>query len=95
MGIGPRILVTGATGNIGREVVAQLRAGNFAVRALSRNPSAANLPDGVDVVPGDLTAPDTLDRALDNAERPRERSGNGRPITLSSSRSRRLDLSLA
>jgi uncharacterized protein YbjT (DUF2867 family) len=68
MGIGPRILVTGATGNIGREVVAQLRADNVAVRALSRNPSSANLSDGVDVVAGDLTAPDTLDRALDDVD---------------------------
>ena len=65
---GPRILVTGATGNIGREVVAQLRADKFTVRALSRDPTSATLPDGVDVVPGDLTAPDTLDRALDNVD---------------------------
>jgi uncharacterized protein YbjT (DUF2867 family) len=64
MGLAPRIPVTGATGNIGREVVAQLRADNVAVRALSRNPSSANLPDGVDVAAGDLMAPDTLDRAL-------------------------------
>jgi uncharacterized protein YbjT (DUF2867 family) len=68
MDIGPRILVTGAAGNIGREVVAQLRADNVAVRALSRNPPSANLPAGVDVVPGDLTAPDTLDRPLDDVD---------------------------
>jgi uncharacterized protein YbjT (DUF2867 family) len=62
----PRILVIGATGNIGREVVAQLRAADVPVRALSRNPQSCNLPDGVDVVRGDLTAPETLGRALDD-----------------------------
>jgi uncharacterized protein YbjT (DUF2867 family) len=60
------ILVTGATGNIGTEVVAQLCAANLPVRALSRRPRPATLPDRVDLVAGDLTAPDTLDRALDD-----------------------------
>jgi uncharacterized protein YbjT (DUF2867 family) len=66
MGIAPRILVTGATGNIGREVVAQLRAAGCPVRALSRKPPQANLPDDVDVARADLMAPETLDRALDH-----------------------------
>ena len=54
-----RILVIGATGNIGRRVVAHLRAADIAVRALSRKPRSANLPDGIDFVRGDLTAPET------------------------------------
>jgi uncharacterized protein YbjT (DUF2867 family) len=64
----PRILVTGATGHIGREVVAQLCAADLPVRALSRNPQSGHLPDGVDGVRGDLAVPETLDRALDDVD---------------------------
>jgi uncharacterized protein YbjT (DUF2867 family) len=64
----PRILVSGASGNIGREVVAQLRAADLPVRALSRNPQSGNRPDGVEVVRGDLAVPETLDRALDDVD---------------------------
>jgi uncharacterized protein YbjT (DUF2867 family) len=59
-----RILVIGATGNIGRQVVSQLVATNVHVRALVRNPDCANLPAQVDVVRGDLTVPETLDPPL-------------------------------
>ena len=61
-----RILVTGATGQIGREVVAQLNAAGVPVRALSRNPQTARLPPAVEVVRGDLSVPETLDAALDD-----------------------------
>ena len=61
-----RILVTGATGQIGREVVEQLSADGVPVRALSRNPEAAGFPPTVDVVSGDLSAPVTLDGAFDD-----------------------------
>ena len=63
-----RILVTGATGNIGHEVVAQLRANGCPIRALTRRPESANLPDDVEVVRGDLTEPDTLDAALSDVD---------------------------
>jgi uncharacterized protein YbjT (DUF2867 family) len=61
-----RIFVTGATGNVGRQVVAELVARGAKVRALSRTPERANLPGGVEVVGGDLSAPATLEGHFDN-----------------------------
>jgi uncharacterized protein YbjT (DUF2867 family) len=61
------ILVTGATGTIGRQVVSHLTAAGHPVRALTRRPSAADLPTGVEVVGGDLTEPAGLAAALDGA----------------------------
>lgn len=58
------ILVTGATGNVGRQIVNQLVRAGQTVRALTRNPANAKLPEGVEVVYGDLTAPETLTSAL-------------------------------
>jgi len=54
------ILVTGATGNIGRALLEELRG--MPVRALTRDASRAGLPAAVE---GDLTRPATLDAALD------------------------------
>ncbi|MGH3924997.1 MAG: NAD(P)H-binding protein, partial [Pseudonocardiaceae bacterium] len=62
------ILVTGGTGNVGRQVVSQLLGTGVAVRALTRSPDSAGLPGGVEVVRGDLAAPDTLDAGLDGAD---------------------------
>jgi uncharacterized protein YbjT (DUF2867 family) len=62
------ILITGATGNVGRHVVSQLRGAGAAVRALTRDPGSAGLPDGVEVVRGDLSALATLDACLDGVE---------------------------
>ena len=61
---GSPVLVTGATGRIGREVVAQLLDAGVPVRALTRRPEAAGLPAAVEVVAGDLTVPASLDVAL-------------------------------
>ncbi|MFF4694919.1 NAD(P)H-binding protein [Streptomyces chattanoogensis] len=58
------ILVAGATGNVGREVVVQLLATGAAVRAVVRDPESARLPEGVKAVGGDLSVPDTLEGAL-------------------------------
>jgi uncharacterized protein YbjT (DUF2867 family) len=63
-----RVLVTGATGQIGREVVAQLGANGCRIRALTRNPQSAGLSDQVEVARGDLTDPDTLDAALEDVD---------------------------
>jgi uncharacterized protein YbjT (DUF2867 family) len=58
------ILVTGATGNVGNELVHALVARDQPVRAVARNPDAAAFPAGVDVVAADLTAPRSVAGAL-------------------------------
>jgi (4-alkanoyl-5-oxo-2,5-dihydrofuran-3-yl)methyl phosphate reductase len=63
------ILVTGATGTVGREVVAQLLVAGEKVRALSRDLSKAQFDDGVQLVAGDLTKPETLPAALAGVDR--------------------------
>jgi uncharacterized protein YbjT (DUF2867 family) len=67
------ILVTGATGNIGRLVVERLVREGRPVRALTRDPAAARakglFPGGVEVVAGDLHEPESLKGALDGADR--------------------------
>ena len=54
------ILVTGATGTIGRQVVQQLVRRGADVRALVRDPAKADLPAGVAVVQGDMLDVDSL-----------------------------------
>jgi uncharacterized protein YbjT (DUF2867 family) len=63
-----RVLVTGATGNVGRQVVSRLLAADGPVRALTRNPDAARLPPRVEVVCGDLNDADSLGRCLDGVD---------------------------
>ncbi|NOU33084.1 MAG: NmrA/HSCARG family protein [Polyangiaceae bacterium] len=58
------ILVTGATGNVGRNVVEQLVKRGAKVRALVRDPSKATFPAGVEVAQGDLLDVDALRRAF-------------------------------
>ncbi len=58
------ILVTGATGQVGREVVNQLVQRGADVRAFVRDPSKAELPAGVDVAKGDLLDVDALRSAF-------------------------------
>ncbi|GGW48349.1 NAD(P)H-binding protein [Streptomyces caelestis] len=60
-----KILVTGATGTVGRQVVAELLARGHEVRALTRDAAKADFPAGVEVVEGDLTQPDGLTSALE------------------------------
>ncbi|MZG06533.1 NAD(P)H-binding protein [Streptomyces sp. SID5614] len=58
------ILVTGATGTVGRRVVEQLLERGEHVRALTRDPERAEFPAGVEVVVGDLEDPASLVPAL-------------------------------
>src|SRR5690349_5258599 len=61
------IIVTGATGTIGSQVVKQLLARGQAFRVLVRNPEKARqlAAPGVEIVFGDFAQPETLDRALE------------------------------
>ncbi|TMR95289.1 NAD(P)H-binding protein [Nonomuraea basaltis] len=61
-----KILVTGATGNVGRHVVSQLAEAGLEVRALVRDPGRARLP--VEMARGDLNVPETLHPALEDVE---------------------------
>ena len=59
------MLVTGATGRVGRAVVGLLIDAGVPVRALThRSEAAAALPANVEVVTGDLTVPESLDAGL-------------------------------
>src|SRR3979409_2132000 len=51
------ILVTGAKGNIGSNLIETLRAQGHSVRATAGDPSTATPRDGVDIVHMDLTNP--------------------------------------
>lgn len=58
------ILVTGATGNVGQELVRALAERDHPVRAVARNPDGTPMPAAVDVVAADLAAPETVGPAL-------------------------------
>ncbi len=61
----PPVLVTGATGRVGRGVVDLLIDAGVPVRALThRSEAAPTLPANVEVVTGDLTVPESLDAGL-------------------------------
>jgi uncharacterized protein YbjT (DUF2867 family) len=65
------ILVTGATGKVGQEVVRQLAAAGVPARALVREPTRAShirLP-GIEIVVGDLARPETLPPAFAGVDR--------------------------
>jgi len=65
-----KTLVTGGTGFVGRAVVEELLAAGREVRVLARNPDHPALAGlAVDVAPGDLRDPDSLNRALTGCTR--------------------------
>ncbi|MFF2550309.1 NAD(P)H-binding protein [Nocardia sp. NPDC058058] len=61
------IVVTGATGNVGADLVAALADDAEPVRALVRDPARAQLPAGIESRAADLTAPDSLAAAFEGA----------------------------
>lgn len=76
-----KVLVVGATGSIGRQVVSEGVHSGFAVRALVRQASQAGLfPSGVETVAGDLTDASSLGPALEDVDAVVFTHGaNGRP----------------
>jgi len=62
------ITVAGATGNVGRHLVAELVAAGHKVRALTRNPAKADLPPGAEAVAADLAAGTGLAAAFGRAD---------------------------
>ncbi|MEU9241650.1 NAD(P)H-binding protein [Streptomyces sp. NPDC048385] len=58
------ILITGATGKVGREAIRQLLGLGHGVRALSRRPEEAGLSGEADVVAGSPADPASLDEAF-------------------------------
>lgn len=61
------ILVTGATGHVGGELVRRLAEAGEQVRAMTRRPGEARLPSGVQPVHGDADDPASLDSAFAGA----------------------------
>jgi uncharacterized protein YbjT (DUF2867 family) len=60
-----RVLVTGATGRVGRAVLNGLLAVDIPCRGSSRDPRNAELSDRVEIVGGDLNEPESMARALE------------------------------
>jgi uncharacterized protein YbjT (DUF2867 family) len=58
------ILVTAATAPVGRSIVEQLTAAGRPVRALTREPAKAGLPEAAELVAGDLNDPVSLRQAM-------------------------------
>lgn len=62
------ILITGANGVVGRQVMKQLMHEGTAVTAVTRGTGEARLPDGVAAVRGDLFHPEWIEAALEGVE---------------------------
>jgi len=63
-----RVLVTGATGYVGGQLLPVLLYAGHEVRALARKPDRADVPEGVELVKGDVVSGDGLAAALDGVD---------------------------
>jgi nucleoside-diphosphate-sugar epimerase len=63
-----RVLVTGATGKVGHALAVRLLARGDEVRALVRDPAAAQIPDGAEPVRGDVRDTESLVEAVRGCE---------------------------
>jgi uncharacterized protein YbjT (DUF2867 family) len=65
-----RILLTGATGYVGGRLLPLLHAAGWQVRCLARNPRnlASKVPEGVEVVPGDVLDEASLPSAMEGVQ---------------------------
>jgi uncharacterized protein YbjT (DUF2867 family) len=64
-----KILVTGATGNIGKFLVDKLVEDGHSVKAFTRNPEKANLNGNIEICKGDLTNKDEILQALTGVDK--------------------------
>ena len=63
------LLVTGATGNVGRAVLTELAGKPVAVRAFVRDPGKLGISaENIEVVKGDIFDDESLKRAFDGVE---------------------------
>ena len=92
-----RVLVTGGHGFIGRHVVDALLAHGFRVRCLNRRPARPASLEGVDVevVAGDLRAPDSLRAAVASCDHVVHLAGLTRALTRTAMRATNTDGTLA
>jgi len=67
----PRVLVTGATGNVGSVVVQLLADADVSVRAMTRRPEGTDLnsDQNIEVVSGDFLQPESLNAALQGVDK--------------------------
>jgi uncharacterized protein YbjT (DUF2867 family) len=63
-----RVLVTGATGNVGSRLVRRLKEKGRAVRAFARNAAGKTMPEGVEAAPGDFTDKTSLRQAMEGVD---------------------------
>jgi uncharacterized protein YbjT (DUF2867 family) len=63
------ILITGATGNVGREIVKQMHGSGHQIRVVSRNPAKVLWPADVEIIKGDLSDPEVAKAALNGVKK--------------------------